>query len=96
MHQARHRAFFLGLLLLLTHAGANCREVMREEMGETAACRPGLREGNVCIQRLFADARREAPGDGTRELVHCIVLTSSRCSIEALIFSVPFPFDEIG
>jgi hypothetical protein len=37
--------------------------VMREEMGETAARLPGLREGNVCKWRLFADARREAPGD---------------------------------
>jgi hypothetical protein len=68
MHEARHRTFFPGLLLLLTDAGANYREVMREEMGETAARLLSLREGNVCIWRLFADARRaKAAGDSLRE-----------------------------
>jgi hypothetical protein len=48
--------FFLGLLLLLlTHAGANCHEVKRE----AAAGLPPYRYGNVCIQRLFfSDTRR--------------------------------------
>jgi hypothetical protein len=32
-------------------------------MRETAAGVPPLRHGNICICSLFADARREAPGD---------------------------------
>jgi hypothetical protein len=57
----------LELLLPPTHAGANCREVMRGGMRETAAGLPPLREENICIPGVFAYARRDTRGDRLRE-----------------------------
>jgi hypothetical protein len=45
------------------HAGANCRETMREGKRSTAAGSAPLRDVVVCIRLVFADALRQAAGD---------------------------------
>jgi hypothetical protein len=42
---------------------------LREAMRETAADPPALRDGNVCISWIFADARRGTPRDSLKRWI---------------------------